>query len=72
MARKIGDLVAPNGSYQTKDGQQKTRWLKCGSLLQTDKGMRVKLDSIPIQSDGWFSVFEEDKKEAAGNDDMPF
>jgi len=58
MARKIGDVVFPNGSYM-KDGQKKTQWLKCGVLLETDKGMRIKLDALPVNmQEGWFQVFE--------------
>jgi hypothetical protein len=62
MARVIGDIMAPNGKY-VKDGEEKTRWLKCGILLETDNGLRMKLECIPIGvgADGlWMSVFEKD------------
>lgn len=74
MARKVGRIVAPNGSYE-KDGQQKTRWLTCGTLLKTDNGLRIKMDAIPVESDGWFSVFTDDDKPQASQDnepDLPF
>lgn len=61
MASKLGDLCFPAGKY-IKDGAEKTRWIKCGVLLQTDKGMRVKLDCIPVVTDPnglWLSVFSE-------------
>lgn len=62
---KVGDLVAPNGTYE-KDGETKTRWLKCGVVLDTAKGMRVKLEAIPtVRSDDghiWFSVFQGDER----------
>jgi hypothetical protein len=58
MAKKLGELMVPNGKY-IKDGEEKTSWLKCGVLLQTDNGMRIKLDCIPVNlGEGWISVFE--------------
>ena len=60
MARKIGDLCFPAGKYH-KDGEEKTRWMNVGVLLETDKGMRIKLDAIPVVTDPnglWLSVFE--------------
>ena len=62
MAHKVGDIVAPLGKY-IKDGEEKTRWGKCGALIQTDKGMRIKLDLIPVsvgEQGMWLSVFEDD------------
>jgi hypothetical protein len=62
MASVIGKIVFPNGTYQ-KDGEEKTSWLRCGVLLQTDKGMRIKIDCLPVNmQEGWFQVFEEDDK----------
>ena len=67
MATKVGDLMAPNGKF-IKEGEEKTRWLRCGVLLQTDNGMRIKLDSIPIgEWDGWLSVFEEREGDRQGS-----
>jgi hypothetical protein len=63
MARVIGDLCFPAGKY-VKDGQEKTRWMKVGILLETDKGMRVKLDAIPVVTGDnglWLSCFEKDE-----------
>ena len=59
MAKLIGKICAPTGTY-IKDGQEKTSWTKCGVLLETEKGFRVKMDVVPIGGDGWFSVFEEE------------
>jgi hypothetical protein len=58
MARKVGDIMAPIGKY-LKDGEEKTSWLKCGALLETDKGFRIKMDALPVViGEGWFQVFE--------------
>jgi hypothetical protein len=81
MARKIGDLMAPNGQYETADGETKTRWIKCGVMLETDKGPRIKLEALPVGGDfdGWLSVFEEKPKQQdgfrqapKGSHDVPF
>ena len=62
MARVIGDVCFPAGKY-VKDGEEKTRWMKVGVEIETDKGRRIKLDTIPVvNSDNglWLSVFEKD------------
>jgi hypothetical protein len=67
MAKVIGDVCFPNGSY-IKDGEEKTRWMNCGILLETEKGMRIKLEAIPAnvgENGMWFSVFEKDNKPRA-------
>jgi hypothetical protein len=60
----LGDIKCPNGTY-IKDGEEKTSWLRCGILLKTDKGYRIKLDCLPIDmGEGWFSVWpREDRNE---------
>ena len=42
----------------TQNGEEKTKWINCGAILQTAKGFRMKLDSIPLNCDGWFALFE--------------
>ena len=62
MAQVLGDVCFPAGKY-IKDGEEKTRWMKVGVCLQTDKGIRIKLDAIPVVTDEnglWMSVFERD------------
>lgn len=61
--------MAPTGKY-LKDGIEKTSWSRCGVLLETDKGFRIKLDTIPIGGEGqgiWFSVFEDDQGQSSGS-----
>lgn len=42
-----------------KDGS--TIWKRVGVAGSTDKGMYVKLDSIPVGFDGWLSLFPKDE-----------
>jgi hypothetical protein len=70
MARRIGTLCAAGEKYQTRDGE-KTRWIKCGVLLETDKGFRVKLDCVPLGSDGWLNCFEDEQETTRGANPPP-
>jgi len=84
MATKIGDIMFPTGTY-IKDGEEKTQWSKCGVVLNTDRGMTIKLDLMPVgieKNGGWFKVFEDTNEPKATpapakaspplKDDLPF
>ena len=70
MATILGDICAPTGKY-IKDGEEKTSWAKCGILMETEKGYRIKLDTVPLGGEGqgmWFSVFpKEDQRQGSSN-----
>ena len=82
----LGEIMAPIGKYTDQNGDEKTRWGRCGSLLRNENGnYRIKLDMLPVgnENDGWFAVFEPKQKEEtpAANptqtkvdpqEDMPF
>lgn len=84
MASKIGDIMHPNGKYVDSEGQEKTRWLRVGSLIEKEGGYRIKLDAVPAnmsETDGWLQVFETDDKpyqssqataQEKPKDDIPF
>ena len=61
MAQVIGKIMAATGTY-IKEGAEKTSWTRCGILMNTDKGYRIKMFAYPVVSDGWFMVFEEDNQ----------
>lgn len=52
------ELMARAGSYTDRDGNEKTRWQKCGILIEKDGKLSVKLEALPIGFDGWLSCFE--------------
>lgn len=58
MASKVYDVVAVTGEYQDAQGQTKKRYMNCGVVLQTDKGFSLKLEAMPVGSEGWFMLFE--------------
>ena len=58
--KRIKALKVPNGEFVDNDGNTKTKWLECGSLLEGDGKFKVKLDSVPTNKDwdGWFQCFD--------------
>jgi len=60
MARVAYEVVATLGTYKNKDGEEKKRYQKIGTVFQGDKGMSIKLDCIPVGQEwnGWASLFE--------------
>jgi hypothetical protein len=48
----IYEVTVRAGTYQ-KDGQEKTRYQRIGSVIETKKGMMLKLDSVPLVENGW-------------------
>ena len=58
------EVMASTGKYTTKTGEEKTRWVKCGVVMTTKNGgFALKLETIPVGSDGWFSLFEPKPKD---------
>ena len=65
------ELSAAIGTYQ-KDGQEKTRWAKIGTVMETKSGkLAIKIDTIPVNWDGWASLMEPRPKDGF-KDDLPF
>ena len=63
---KVFDVMAATGRYTDANGQEKTRWQKCGAVIQNANGnMSMILDCIPlgtpVNDNGhgiWFNLFE--------------
>jgi hypothetical protein len=72
------DVVAKNGTYKDRNGDEKTRWLKMGVCFESDKGLSIKIDSMPVGFDGWLSLMtpkpREDKPKQLNDidEDIPF
>lgn len=77
---KTHDVSAVVG--EKKDGNP--RWMRCGSLIEKDGKLRLKLDAYPVSGDGWFALFPVDQQQAPQsappqtggtqdpNDEIPF
>jgi hypothetical protein len=86
MALPRMDLIAIVGEYKNSAGETKKRFVKVGSLFNSDKGQSIKIDAVPVGFDGWLSVkepYEDGQKPARqssqptrrgndGDNDIPF
>jgi hypothetical protein len=48
----IYEVTVKAGVYQ-KDGQEKIRYQRIGSVIETKKGPMLKLDQMPLVEGGW-------------------
>ena len=85
MSKIINEITIISGQYKNKDGVQKNRYQKIGSIIETKNGPMLKLDSMPLIDGGWngwayinepYVENKEPAKAGSGfddmNDDMPF
>lgn len=63
MSKVKYDVVAIVGEKTDAQGNKKPRYMKCGIVAETSKGLRMKLDAIPVGADGWFGLFEPDNRQ---------
>lgn len=64
MAKPLFDAMVKNGSYKDRDGNEKARWLKIGTVFEGDKGLSMILDCVPVGVVGpvWVSFFPVKEK----------
>lgn len=62
--KPYGDILTVTGKYM-KDGKEKNRYAKVGTLFTTPHMSRIviKLDTVPISGEGWLSVFPKEGTE---------
>jgi hypothetical protein len=53
MSKISKEIVVITGSYTNANGQQKNRYTKIGSIIETAKGPMIKMDTIPLKEGGW-------------------
>ena len=68
---KLYDIRAKIGEYE-KDGETKSRYATIGVVLETKKGGKmIKLDTIPVNWDGFaYLNHPQDKEEKTTTDDI--
>jgi hypothetical protein len=52
MSKTVYEVKVKTGTYQ-KDGQEKGRYEKIGSVIETRNGLMLKIDAIPVIDNGW-------------------
>ena len=53
MAKLINEISVITGTYTNAQGQQKNRYQRVGSIIETKNGPMLKLDNIPLMDGGW-------------------
>ena len=53
MAKTMYEVTAVVGKYTNQEGQQKNRYQRIGSIIETKNGPMLKLDLVPITEEGW-------------------
>ena len=53
MSKVLKEIKVITGTYTNKEGQQKNRYSKIGSVIDTKSGPMIKIDSIPLKEGGW-------------------
>lgn len=79
MRKKV--IKARNGKYTDKSGNEKTSYMTVGHLIEANGSEKIKIDSLPINFDGWLFFAELPSAMPASqagirhgdpNDDIPF
>lgn len=75
MSKVMYEVTAIVGTYTNKDGDEKKRYLKIGSVIDTKNGPMLKLDCSPFKDGGWdgWAYLNPPRDERKGNpSDTPF
>ena len=77
MRKKV--IKARSGKYTDKAGNEKTSYITVGHLIEANGSEKIKIDSLPINFDGWLFFAELPSATTATrgqlgdpNDDIPF
>jgi len=65
------EVVANGGTYTNKNGEEKKRWVKCGVVMENDRGLSLKMESVPVGWDGW-AILSEPREKPQNDDTAPF
>lgn len=57
MAKKF-DVVAITGKYTNASGEEKSRYMNIGAVIETKNGLSLKLEAVPVGWDGWAGLYE--------------
>ena len=53
MSKTLKEIKVITSNYTDKDGKQKNRYMKIGSIIETSNGPMLKIDTIPLVKGGW-------------------
>jgi hypothetical protein len=53
MAKILKELSVITGKYTNAQGQEKNRYTRIGSIIDTKNGEMLKIDVTPVMEGGW-------------------
>lgn len=53
MSKTQYEVSVITGKYTNKDGAEKNRYQRIGSVIETKNGLMLKVDNIPVVEGGW-------------------
>lgn len=53
MSKLMYEVSVVTGKYTNRDGEEKNRYLKIGSVIDTKNGPMLKIDCTPNVEGGW-------------------
>lgn len=62
-------LMVAGEKYTDKEGKEKTKWTQLGVMLQGDGKISIKLETLPVNFDGWINCYaiEENQNQNQSN-----
>ena len=74
MSKVVKEISCVVGQYMNSAGQQKNRYQRIGSIINTRNGEMLKLDVIPLREGGWdgWAYLNDPKPRDIPEDDVPF
>ena len=73
MSRILKEITIIAGQYKNKDGVQKNRYQRIGSIIETKNGDMLKLDQMPLIDGGWngWAYINDPRQEEQGRSEQP-
>lgn len=53
MAKIVKEISVVTGKYKNAQGQEKNRYTRIGSIIDTKNGEMLKIDVMPLIDGGW-------------------
>lgn len=53
MSKVLSEITVITGTYRNAQGQDKKRYQRIGSVIDTKNGPMLKIDVIPLKEGGW-------------------
>ena len=54
MAKTQYEVSTIVGKYTNSEGQEKNRYQRIGSVIETKNGPMLKIDQVPVVEGGWY------------------